>query len=176
MIRRPPRSTLFPYTTLFRSTEPPWLAESFSAPVVAHVRYVQLLLAQVVVLPHIHARTQAVAALVAELQRIRAIQAGKGTLRRAIACGPVAGEVNGVKLPVPRVAKPEPRRNIRGAASEPDAVFNKVPARQTSAICRLIPLRRSLRGQPRLPHGIHRIVASHHSSEQFCAKAVTGMI
>src|SRR5260370_24567560 len=28
MIRRPPRSTLFPYTTLFRSTSaPPWLAE-----------------------------------------------------------------------------------------------------------------------------------------------------
>src|SRR3712207_8608539 len=25
MIRRPPRSTLFPYTTLFRSTEPPTL-------------------------------------------------------------------------------------------------------------------------------------------------------
>src|SRR2546428_9438217 len=24
MIRRPPRSTLFPYTTLFRSTEPAW--------------------------------------------------------------------------------------------------------------------------------------------------------
>src|SRR2546425_12334540 len=24
MIRRPPRSTLFPYTTLFRSTSPPW--------------------------------------------------------------------------------------------------------------------------------------------------------
>src|SRR5260370_163103 len=26
MIRRPPRSTLFPYTTLFRSTMPPWRA------------------------------------------------------------------------------------------------------------------------------------------------------
>src|SRR2546429_7792427 len=26
MIRRPPRSTLFPYTTLFRSTPPPGLA------------------------------------------------------------------------------------------------------------------------------------------------------
>src|SRR3712207_7857796 len=25
MIRRPPRSTLFPYTTLCRSTAPPWL-------------------------------------------------------------------------------------------------------------------------------------------------------
>src|SRR5260370_25992833 len=24
MIRRPPRSTLFPYTTLFRSIRPPW--------------------------------------------------------------------------------------------------------------------------------------------------------
>src|SRR3712207_7795388 len=30
MIRRPPRSTLFPYTTLFRSTrEPGWHAEHF---------------------------------------------------------------------------------------------------------------------------------------------------
>src|SRR2546429_6964714 len=27
MIRRPPRSTLFPYTTLFRSREDAWLAE-----------------------------------------------------------------------------------------------------------------------------------------------------
>src|ERR1035438_10642287 len=26
MIRRPPRSTLFPYTTLFRSARPPWRA------------------------------------------------------------------------------------------------------------------------------------------------------
>src|SRR2546430_17195578 len=26
MIRRPPRSTLFPYTTLFRSLQPDWLA------------------------------------------------------------------------------------------------------------------------------------------------------
>src|SRR3712207_7565447 len=26
MIRRPPRSTLFPYTTLFRSRPPPWLS------------------------------------------------------------------------------------------------------------------------------------------------------
>src|SRR2546430_11543113 len=26
MIRRPPRSTLFPYTPLFRSGRPPWLA------------------------------------------------------------------------------------------------------------------------------------------------------
>src|SRR5258705_1064541 len=26
MIRRPPRSTLFPYTTLFRSPFPPWVA------------------------------------------------------------------------------------------------------------------------------------------------------
>src|SRR2546429_5798100 len=26
MIRRPPRSTLFPYTTLFRSAKPEWLA------------------------------------------------------------------------------------------------------------------------------------------------------
>src|SRR5947209_15447512 len=28
MIRRPPRSTLFPYTTLFRSVEPPSVLES----------------------------------------------------------------------------------------------------------------------------------------------------
>src|SRR5438270_9714646 len=28
MIRRPPRSTLFPYTTLFRSDAPPWHAEA----------------------------------------------------------------------------------------------------------------------------------------------------
>src|SRR2546425_11297675 len=27
MIRRPPRSTLFPYTTLFRSERPEWLVE-----------------------------------------------------------------------------------------------------------------------------------------------------
>src|SRR3712207_9276565 len=27
MIRRPPRSTLFPYTTLFRSTRGPWLRQ-----------------------------------------------------------------------------------------------------------------------------------------------------
>src|SRR3989454_6901995 len=27
MIRRPPRSTLFPYTTLFRSPEPSWLGD-----------------------------------------------------------------------------------------------------------------------------------------------------
>src|SRR5256885_8194013 len=30
MIRRPPRSTLFPYTTLFRSPEPPTIWASFS--------------------------------------------------------------------------------------------------------------------------------------------------
>src|SRR2546430_11462294 len=28
MIRRPPRSTLFPYTTLFRSCSPPWTVRS----------------------------------------------------------------------------------------------------------------------------------------------------
>src|SRR5256885_9852706 len=33
MIRRPPRSTLFPYTTLFRSTEVIALAERHQAPV-----------------------------------------------------------------------------------------------------------------------------------------------
>src|SRR3989442_9231084 len=27
MIRRPPRSTLFPYTTLFRSSPPPWFSQ-----------------------------------------------------------------------------------------------------------------------------------------------------
>src|SRR3989442_6979045 len=36
MIRRPPRSTLFPYTTLFRSTAPPttkwWLPQPWSEP------------------------------------------------------------------------------------------------------------------------------------------------
>src|SRR2546426_8387852 len=32
MIRRPPRSTLFPYTTLFRSTAPPALRAGASAP------------------------------------------------------------------------------------------------------------------------------------------------
>src|SRR3712207_7135127 len=34
MIRRPPRSTLFPYTTLFRSPQIRWLAESGCAMVV----------------------------------------------------------------------------------------------------------------------------------------------
>src|SRR2546425_2645829 len=29
MIRRPPRSTLFPYTTLFRSTDRAWLEQTF---------------------------------------------------------------------------------------------------------------------------------------------------
>src|SRR5258705_7736831 len=32
MIRRPPRSTLFPYTTLFRSTSPPASISRLSAP------------------------------------------------------------------------------------------------------------------------------------------------
>src|SRR5258708_31177845 len=31
MIRRPPRSTLFPYTTLFRSTIPPPISQTISA-------------------------------------------------------------------------------------------------------------------------------------------------
>src|SRR5690349_23147612 len=30
MIRRPPRSTLFPYTTLFRSTVPVWVRDEWS--------------------------------------------------------------------------------------------------------------------------------------------------
>src|SRR2546426_7195796 len=32
MIRRPPRSTLFPYTTLFRSAAPPWPARHRDVP------------------------------------------------------------------------------------------------------------------------------------------------
>src|SRR5690348_17892833 len=32
MIRRPPRSTLFPYTTLFRSTQPPTAPEPSAPP------------------------------------------------------------------------------------------------------------------------------------------------
>src|SRR3712207_8386282 len=32
MIRRPPRSTLFPYTTLFRSSRTAWLAPPWSGP------------------------------------------------------------------------------------------------------------------------------------------------
>src|SRR2546430_8728825 len=31
MIRRPPRSTLFPYTTLFRSASPPWAGSALGA-------------------------------------------------------------------------------------------------------------------------------------------------
>src|SRR5256885_16807980 len=31
MIRRPPRSTLFPYTTLFRSTRSPWRSRAWAA-------------------------------------------------------------------------------------------------------------------------------------------------
>src|SRR5438093_5199959 len=45
MIRRPPRSTLFPYTTLFRSV-PPWSCPYASAPCVArhqHERIVRAL-------------------------------------------------------------------------------------------------------------------------------------
>src|SRR3712207_8770606 len=38
MIRRPPRSTLFPYTTLFRSTPGPTLAVESIHPVHLHVR------------------------------------------------------------------------------------------------------------------------------------------
>src|SRR5256884_4166916 len=32
MIRRPPRSTLFPYTTLFRSRSPPWHSDQRGEP------------------------------------------------------------------------------------------------------------------------------------------------
>src|SRR2546423_3324728 len=38
MIRRPPRSTLFPYTTLFRSPRAPWLLEQPRLPVVRSPR------------------------------------------------------------------------------------------------------------------------------------------
>src|SRR2546430_13698721 len=38
MIRRPPRSTLFPYTTLFRSAlKGPWLAEGWATPLASSV-------------------------------------------------------------------------------------------------------------------------------------------
>src|SRR3712207_8595218 len=49
MIRRPPRSTLFPYTTLFRSADPDFAqpgAESFNQ-IVARVRRVMERLAEV---------------------------------------------------------------------------------------------------------------------------------
>src|SRR3712207_7815678 len=39
MIRRPPRSTLFPYTTLFRSQSPGDLGGGIGAPVVAGARH-----------------------------------------------------------------------------------------------------------------------------------------
>src|SRR5256885_8006367 len=38
MIRRPPRSTLFPYTTLFRSLEAEASADELVEPAVAHLR------------------------------------------------------------------------------------------------------------------------------------------
>src|SRR5215467_15700672 len=38
MIRRPPRSTLFPYTTLFQSSEPAWLAQADAASVSSQAR------------------------------------------------------------------------------------------------------------------------------------------
>src|SRR5256885_15134803 len=41
MIRRPPRSTLFPYTTLFRSLAPPPAPGTFAATV--HIHYVDAL-------------------------------------------------------------------------------------------------------------------------------------
>src|SRR5687767_15297078 len=37
MLRRPPRSTLFPYTTLFRSEDAAWHRADVSAPVAADV-------------------------------------------------------------------------------------------------------------------------------------------
>src|SRR5256885_14965505 len=36
MIRRPPRSTLFPYTTLFRSAKLPWKARGFRGAPIMH--------------------------------------------------------------------------------------------------------------------------------------------
>src|SRR5258705_8151019 len=44
MIRRPPRSTLFPYTTLFRSTEPPSI--NFTESAVLQPRQVAQILLQ----------------------------------------------------------------------------------------------------------------------------------
>src|SRR3712207_7274255 len=42
MIRRPPRSTLFPYTTLFRSVDVDLLAQQFVVPVgVADIEFLQ---------------------------------------------------------------------------------------------------------------------------------------
>src|SRR2546430_6964998 len=43
MIRRPPRSTLFPYTTLFRSIDPPpgWEPKSLRAKIEAGADFVQ---------------------------------------------------------------------------------------------------------------------------------------
>src|SRR5256885_6641757 len=38
MIRRPPRSTLFPYTTLFRSVHTRWIESDFAEPLAAAVR------------------------------------------------------------------------------------------------------------------------------------------
>src|SRR2546430_12018224 len=38
MIRRPPRSTLFPYTTLFRSFRPAWLCRAVNALLVGRIR------------------------------------------------------------------------------------------------------------------------------------------
>src|SRR2546429_5397907 len=43
MIRRPPRSTLFPYTTLFRSPEKKWKAGVLGATGVVGQRLVQML-------------------------------------------------------------------------------------------------------------------------------------
>src|SRR2546430_6858820 len=39
MIRRPPRSTLFPYTTLFRSPSPYWVPASFANQKIDGVTY-----------------------------------------------------------------------------------------------------------------------------------------
>src|SRR3712207_7702182 len=42
MIRRPPRSTLFPYTTLFRSFKFVWAADPQISPDGAHVAFVRV--------------------------------------------------------------------------------------------------------------------------------------
>src|SRR3989454_9391961 len=58
MIRRPPRSTLFPYTTLFRSTRPvPPRSRRRPEPEVQQLRHIHVLLARegIEVLEHLEA-------------------------------------------------------------------------------------------------------------------------
>src|SRR5436190_11608004 len=44
MIRRPPRSTLFPYTTLFRSWDPAGVAQHFDATLGQHLQPVGMVM------------------------------------------------------------------------------------------------------------------------------------